>query len=307
MTTFYDTAAYVREIDEETWVILKKILYFSRYFEKIPIEILYKNIKFSKKLIDKRIRVLHRKGFIQRFTQPYESIMLLTSGLDLIALKKLSDKELVTGIGRQIGTGKESDIYEVVSFNNNLLTLKVFRLGRISFKRVRLKRDYGPIEYKARWYVRNISAAKKEFINLKYVYRKGISVPRPIYHTLHIILMERLEGFILNDIRKLENPLLILDKIIYEIKRTYDAGIVNGDLSQFNIFISSDGRIYLIDWPQALSRKNEKALMLLKKDILNIVKFFIKRHYIDHENVCKIIKKYGFEKIILCKEIFGLK
>jgi len=303
MPTFYDAVNYVKEINDETWVILKKILSMSKYYERIPMQKLIESVPFSRKLVSRRINILQKKGFIEYFKQPYESVRLLTLGLDLIALKKLTDRDLIVGVGRQIGTGKESDIYEVISPEGEILSLKIFRLGRISFRHVRTKREYGPSQVRISWHYRNISAAKKEFENLKYVYRKGVSVPRPIYHVLHMILMERLDGLLLNDIREVENPVKLFTNIIYEVKKTYDNGVVNGDLSQFNIFLSKDGRVYLIDWPQAVSINDRKSLFLLKKDLLNISCFFIKKYEMSVESVLNVLKTYSFGHIISDKDI----
>jgi len=310
MHTFLETASYVKSIDRETWLILKNILLYSRKFERIPLDLLYRKTKFSKKFFDKKILWLHRNGFVEYFKQPYESIRLLTRGLDLIALKKLSDRGLIAGVGRQIGTGKESDIYEVISPENKILSLKVFRLGRVSFTKIRIKRDYGPKDLKLPWYVRNIYAAKKEYNNLKYVFRKGVSVPRPVYRVLHMILMERLDGLLLNDIKKLDNPLQMFNKIIYEVKKAYDANIVNGDLSQFNVFISKTGKVFLIDWPQAVSADTDEGINLLKRDIINLSKFFFKKHGTPIRRLCDILSIYTFSEMISCdileKEILAL-
>jgi len=303
MPTIYDAANFVKKIDSETWLILKKILFLSRYYERIPLDKLIRSTKLSDKIVHKRIRILHKNGFIECFKQPYESVRLLTLGLDLIALKKLKDRSLINEIGRQIGTGKESDIFEVITPDGSVLSLKIFRLGRISFRHVRLKREYGPSEIKISWFKRNISAARKEFINLKYVYRKGVSVPRPIFRVLHMILMEKLNGWLLSDIKEFNDPLKVYTMIIYEIKKAYDAGIVNGDLSQFNIFFSSNGDIYLIDWPQAITTGNPKSILYLTSDLINITRYFVKKYNLTRNFILKTLRIYDFVEIIDINEV----
>lgn len=48
----------------------------------------------------------------------------------------------IVGMGRQIGVGKESDIFEVVNEEGVTMALKLHRLGRTSFRAVKNKRDY---------------------------------------------------------------------------------------------------------------------------------------------------------------------
>jgi RIO-like serine/threonine protein kinase len=153
------------------------------------------------------------------------------------------------------------------------------------------------------WFTRNISAAKKEFINLKHVYRKGVSVPRPIFRVLHVILMEKLDGWLLSDIKKLNEPRKIYRMIIYEVKKTYDAGVVNGDLSQFNVFLSRDGGIYLIDWPQAVTTDNPKSIHYLKSDLINITRYFMKKYNLAKTFILQTMRMYDFDKVIDINEV----
>jgi len=48
----------------------------------------------------------------------------------------------ISGIGRRIGVGKESDIYLATNVEGEELALKLHRLGRVSFRRIKEKRDY---------------------------------------------------------------------------------------------------------------------------------------------------------------------
>lgn len=48
----------------------------------------------------------------------------------------------LSGIGRRIGVGKESDIYLATNADGDELAIKLHRLGRISFRRIKEKRDY---------------------------------------------------------------------------------------------------------------------------------------------------------------------
>lgn len=299
MVTLREVAHYIEELGDCEWWILKKVLLYTKYYERVPLKILIRQNIFKGDYLRRCIKRLHKYGLVEFFQQPYESLRLYTRGADLLALKRFSDRGLIKGIGRQIGTGKESDIYEVLGFDNKKYSLKIFRLGRVSFRHVRKKRDYGTIDKWTPWIYRNISAAKKEFDILRHLFLRGAPVPRPVYRVMHMVLMDFLDGYLLNDIYLNNSDILpILERIIGCIKMVYDLGFINGDLSPFNVFVLKDGNIVLIDWPQAISIDDLKADQLIKRDVENIVKYFIRKYAVKTDQVTKILRKYGFHDIV---------
>ena len=282
MVTLRETASHIKEVKEEEWNVLFIIERNIDKYERYPVEKLIEKTGYNYDFIINIIDHLREFGWIEYFKQPYESVRLLTSGVDAIALKILADKDIVIGIGRQIGVGKEADIYEAMGPKNELLSIKFFRLGRISFRDITRKRDYYNVYSPKRpgWILRNYSAAKKEFTTLKFLYENGVKVPKPIIHVKHTIVMEELKGALLINIKSLSNPAETFWKIITEVKKAYDLNIINGDLSPFNVFITLDEEPIIIDWPQATKRKNEN-INLLKRDLDNIINFFIKRFELE--------------------------
>lgn len=287
---------YAKELGDCEWWVLKKAFYYSRNYERVPLELLTRQKLFKEDYLRRCIRKLNNYGLIEFFQQPYEGIRLYTRGADILAIKRFSDRGLIQGIGRQIGVGKESDIIEVLGYDGERYSLKVFRLGRISFKHVRKKRKYGPNERWSPWIYRNIYAAKREFEILRYLYLRGASVPRPVYRIMHMLLMDFLDGTLLNDINLEENEIGdILEQIISGIKIIYELGYVNGDLSQFNIFMLRNRKVVFIDWPQAVRSDDPEAQELLRRDIENLAKHFIRKYNVGYEYIMKLLKKYGFE------------
>jgi RIO kinase 1 len=62
--------------------------------------------------------------------------------------------------------------------------------------------------------------------------------------------------------------------LIKEVIRMLCAGIVHGDLSEFNILLSSDGPV-IIDLPQAVDAAgNNHAMSMLERDVNNLSTFF---------------------------------
>ena len=88
-------------------------------------------------------------------------ICLLMSGLDALALKKFVDNNMLQGLGRPIGVGKESDVFEAINENAQLRALKFFRIGRTSFRQVRRKRSFTKDEHFHGWLLTNIRASRE--------------------------------------------------------------------------------------------------------------------------------------------------
>lgn len=292
MPTFQDIAKYVRELTDEEYLVLKKILYLTRYYERIDLNRLKKMMPFSEKLFYKLIKKLSKNGFVTYFERPYESIILNFSGLDLIVLKKLSDRDIIIGVGRRIGVGKEADIFEAVDPFGNKVSIKIYRLGRVSFRKIAKRRKYADIRSTYKWFRRSRISAKREFQVLQYLYHSGVSVPRPIYLTMHMIVMEELNGTILQKIYDLPDPLNTFSAVINEMAKALKAGYVNSDLSEYNIFIrETDWYPILIDWPQAVEFGDERTSYYLRKDLENLVKFFHKRFDLDEDMLYNLAKK----------------
>jgi len=278
MVTFRETAKNIKLVNEKEWKVLETIEKYIGKYERVPIEKIIKATNYSREFIEESIDKFREFGWLEKFQQPYDSVRLLTSGVDALALHILANRDIVVGIGRQIGVGKESDVYEGITSAGEKVSLKVFRLGRISFKDVTRKREYyDASRYKPNWIIRNYLAAKREYQILKFLYNKGISVPRPLARVKHIIVMEELRGDLLVNYKDLPNPSEMLNNILREVKKAFDAGIVNGDLSAFNIFITENYKPILIDWPQASVQRNGRSKELIIRDVKYIVAYFNKK------------------------------
>ena len=75
-----------------------------------------------------------------------ENYILYAPALDMLALKHYADLDYAISLGKLIAKGKESDVYEVLSATSELYALKLFRLGRTSFRDVRRKRAHNRSE-----------------------------------------------------------------------------------------------------------------------------------------------------------------
>ena len=109
----------------------------------------------------------------------------------------------------------------------------------------------------------------------------GVRVPKPLNFHEGVLLMELVtdaEGNAaprLNDV-EFEADLAIdyHQRLILEVVRMLGAGIVHGDLSEFNILVDADGPV-IIDLPQAVDAAgNNHAENMLLRDVGNLRNYF---------------------------------
>jgi RIO kinase 2 len=207
---------------------------------------------------------------------------LLSLGLDVYALKILVEDNIISGIGNRIGIGKESDIIEAISQRNQLMVIKFFRIGRISFTDAKRKRAFEKKNMHT-WFLLNIEAAKKEYDILVKLKQSKMNIVTPHYRSMHTIVMDRIQGKRLSDNLNLEDPLRILQKILSQVKLAYDQKIINSDLNENNIIIDNEDRIWIIAWPQAVSTKHPNSKYLLERDLKNICRYFEKKYGVRYD------------------------
>ncbi|MHA1783254.1 MAG: RIO1 family regulatory kinase/ATPase domain-containing protein, partial [Promethearchaeota archaeon] len=164
----------------------------------------------------------------------------------------------------------------------------IYRMGRTSFKNIKRYRDLIGDRSHLSWLYVNRLAAKKEFQALEKIYKLKLSTPKPIAFNRHMIVMSYLRGKELVYFKEIGNPLKIFNRIIKQIKIIFKkAGMVHGDLGEFNIIIDEKGNILIIDWLQWVSKDHPSANFLLHRDIENICNYFRKKYNIlsDPEDI----------------------
>lgn len=238
----------------------------------------------SQGLIEHHLERLVKFGLISKSNIGYT---LLVTGLDIYVLKILSNKNIITALGPQIGIGKEAEVYLAHDLLNQDRILKMFRLGRSSFKQIKRTREVSAGINS--WLLLNIETAKKEYDILTYLRGSSSSFPTPLYRSFHCIVMEAIYGDRLSDIEILNDPELVLEKIINNISIAYCKGYINGDLNEYNILVNDDN-IFILDWPQAVRVDTVNADIVLTRDVKNILKFFSKKFNVE-EDLHKIINK----------------
>ena len=110
-------------------------------------------------------------------------------------MQTLTARGSIASFGNQIGTGKESNVYVVGdSEGETTLCLKLHRLGRTCFRKIREKRDYHKKRKQMSWIYLSRISATKEFAYMKALYDRGFPVPKPIDFNRHCVVMELVQG-----------------------------------------------------------------------------------------------------------------
>jgi RIO kinase 2 len=212
----------------------------------------------------------------------YDGYRLSYHGYDYLALKALVKRGSVIGVGRQIGIGKESDIFIVAGANGSQDVLKVHRLGRISFRTVKNNRDYLRNRQSASWMYLSRLAAQKEFAFMKALYDEGFSVPVPIDQSRHQIIMSLVDGFPMRQLKSHDKPSRLYSTLMDFIVRLASCGLIHCDFNEFNIMVREtfdkpEDEVVIIDFPQCVSISHVDAKRYFDRDVDCIRSFFEKK------------------------------
>ena len=270
-----NVAGEMAELEPEDFHLLSGVEQGMRFSEWVAREKLPNFSRLTAEDVDYRLDRCERRGLVERKTIQYEGFRLTFEGYDALALHTFAERETIEGVGAPLGVGKESDVYEVRSYKP--LALKFHREGYTNFREVMREREYTADREHVSWLYTARKAAEREYDALETVY-PDVSVPRPVDHNRHAVVMERIEGVELaNAALEPGQAVPVLDLVLEEMAAAYDAGYVHADMSEYNVFVSEDG-VTVFDWPQAVPTDHENSDELLERDVANIVGYFQRKH-----------------------------
>jgi RIO kinase 2 len=96
---------------------------------------------------------------------------------------------------RYIPVLDDLDIYVVADNDEAQMVMKIHRLGRMSFRAIKSKRDYLKKGQSASWMYMSRLAAIKEYAFMKVLYEHDFPVPKPIDQSRHCLIMELIDAF----------------------------------------------------------------------------------------------------------------
>jgi RIO kinase 2 len=262
-------------LEEGDFYLLSGVEQGMRFAEWVDRGTLTEFARLEAEEVDYRLDRAMDRDLIERQTIQYEGYRLTTGGYDALALRSFAERDTVEGFGASLGVGKESDVYEVRSYRP--LALKFHREGYTNFREVDRERDYTSEKDHSSWLYTARKAAEREFETLEALYPE-VRVPRPIDHNRHAIVMEQMDGVELSKASlETDQAVGVLDLILSELAVAYRAGYVHADISEYNVFVGSEG-VTLFDWPQAIPTDHTNARELLDRDVENIVGYFERKY-----------------------------
>jgi RIO kinase 1 len=197
----------------------------------------------------------------------------------LAALYKLVQDGHIAAFGGPVSTGKEANVYEALGPEETEVAVKVYRINASNFQQMR---DYleGDPRFEGIGSDKKkvvIAWVRKEYANLMRAKRAGVRVPEPIAVERNVLVMD-LVGHADDRARRLaevtvENPETAYEVVREYMRRLYSAGLVHGDLSEYNLIIH-EGELFVIDLGQAATVHHPNAREFLERDCHNVASFF---------------------------------
>ena len=207
-------------------------------------------------------------------------------------LQPLVEEGLIYTVVRQLMSGKEAMVY-VVRCGDDTRCAKIYKeathrsfrqaVDYTENRKVKNSRSaramakgskFGRQEQEAAWQSAEVDALYR-------LAAAGVRVPTPYNFCDGVLLLELVtdaDGAAaprLNDVVfSPEDALRHHATLVKEVVRMLCAGVVHGDLSEFNILLAADGPV-IIDLPQAIDAAgNNHAQRMLQRDVDNLKNFF---------------------------------
>jgi RIO kinase 1 len=194
------------------------------------------------------------------------------------ALYKLVQDGYVDAFGGPISTGKEANVYTALGPDGEV-AVKVYRINASDFRQMREYLDGDPRFQGIGADKKKVVVAwvRKEASNLERARRAGVRTPEPTAVERNVLVMEYLgtddgRAKRLSEVR-VENPDTAYEVVREYVRRLYDAGLVHGDLSEYNVVVH-EGQLYIIDLGQAVTVHHPNAGEFLERDCHNVAAFF---------------------------------
>ena len=207
-------------------------------------------------------------------------------------IQPLVDDGLVDEVISQLMSGKEATVY-MVRCGDDIRCAKVYKEAiKRSFKKAaqyqegRKSRNsrraramekgskYGRDQQESAWQNAEVDALYK-------LAEAGVRVPHPFGCFDGVLLMElvtddegdvapRLNDVVMSEEQATEDHILVM----HYVKLMLCAGIIHGDLSEFNVLVDDYGPV-IIDLPQAVDASaNNNAKAMLERDVTNMTNYY---------------------------------
>ncbi|UMM24475.1 hypothetical protein L5515_004692 [Caenorhabditis briggsae] len=183
-----------------------------------------------------------------------------------------------------IATGKESAVLHAAQDSATSYAIKVYKTTLSEFKNrseyvkddFRFKNPRGVLKI---W-------AEREFMNLSRMAKHGLPCPQPVKVRRNVLVMSFLgdDGLAAPRLKNVEWEFFtdeerrsVYDQVQTIMCRMYkECLLVHADLSEFNLLLTPDNKVHVIDVSQAMDLSHPRSLQFLTRDIQNVIAFFTK-------------------------------
>ncbi len=207
-------------------------------------------------------------------------------------LQVLVDEGLIDTVVRQLMSGKEAMVY-VVRSGDETRCAKIYKeatnrsfrqaVDYTENRKVKNSRQARAMA-KGTKFGRQATEAAWQSAEVDALYRlaaAGVRVPTPYNFAEGVLLMELVTDADGDAAPRLNDCVFTADEarghhatLVKEVVRMLCAGVVHGDLSEFNVLLAADGPV-IIDLPQAIDAAgNNHASRMLLRDVANLRNFF---------------------------------
>lgn len=206
-------------------------------------------------------------------------------------LLPLLHAHLIDEVVGQLQSGKEAEVY-MVRCGETLRCAKVYKEANnrtfrqktqyTEGRKVRSSRrsramesnsKYGRKERESEWQNTEVDA-------LSLLGSAGVRVPRTFEYYEGVLLLEMVKGEDgnpaprLNDVEVTRQQALEYHSLlIRQVVLMLCAGLIHGDLSEFNVLVAHDGLV-IIDLPQAVQATANNAFGIFERDLIQLAAFF---------------------------------
>ncbi len=223
------------------------------------------------------------------------------------SLRPLLEQGLIEDVLRPLRSGKEAQVYLVLSQGEERVAKVYKEQHERSFKNrsqytegrtTRNTRDQRAMQRQSR-YGRAQDEAAWRSTEADIIYRlraADVRVPEPYAFSDNVLIMALVRDRDGQPAKRLADmqptaaeARVIFDQLLAETVKMLCAGVVHGDLSEFNVLMGASGAV-VIDFPQAVDpAKNNNARRILLRDVGNLERF-LARHQRGHAHT-----RYGQE------------
>ena len=240
-------------------------------------------------------------------------------------LQPLVTEGLVDEVLRQLMSGKEATVY-IVRCGDDIRCAKVYKDAKqrsfrksTSYQEGRKTKNSRQARAMAKGsrYGRQMQEEAWQSAEVDALYRlaaAGVKVPQPYLCHEGVLLMDLVtdaDGHPaprLNDIElSVEQALEFHAGLLGQVVRMLCAGIIHGDLSEYNILVGADGPV-IIDLPQAVDAAgNSNAGAMLERDVANLAAYFghFAPELLDSQYGKEIWRLYEAGSLTLDSELTG--